>query len=91
MDYKPGTVTLSNGRELKIDLRKVTQREWRQVFDPEVSRDVNDPIIAKIVGITAAELVELDMIDFRRVMMQVMADAQDPFLIARGDGGGTAS
>ena len=26
MDYKPGTVTLSNGRELKIDLRKVTDQ-----------------------------------------------------------------
>jgi len=72
------TVTLHDGRELTIDLYRVTMAEWRSLFDPKQAQAEEDAIVARILGIEADALRSLPFPDFRKAMKAVLDVGSGP-------------
>jgi hypothetical protein len=72
------TVTLSNGRVLTIDLKQMTMREYRTLFDAKIAPEQDDVIYAKALGITADELIDLPQPDYRAACFAVIDAARKP-------------
>ena len=69
---------LSDGRELDIDLHRVTIKEWRALLDPEQSNADEYATLAKIVGWKAKDVESLPYPDFRLLGMKVAEKASNP-------------
>ena len=68
---------LSDGREVKIDLLKISMKEYRDwFFNPEVEDDVADSYIAKVTGIKKAS--DLPMPDYRIIVNKVFEVSRLP-------------
>lgn len=77
-------VTLSDGRGLVIDLSKITMVEFRSVLDPAQEAKEGDAIIGKCVGMTAEEVGELPMPDYRRLAQAFFVKAREPLADPKG-------
>ena len=71
-------VTLSDGREVAIDLNLITLREFREMTATETEQERADELMAKVVGMTAEALTGLGYVDYQRVMRKVIEVARDP-------------
>ncbi len=65
------SVKLSNGREVDINVAKMTVREFRDLYNPALPADRDDEIIAKVTGIPAEELKDLPVLDYRLVFLAI--------------------
>lgn len=65
------TVKLHDGRELTIDLNAISIKEWRTMFSRDTEIDESDQILARIVGLSLAELQDLSQPDYRAVAVAV--------------------
>lgn len=71
-------VILHSGHALPIDLYQMSLAEYRSLFDATQPPEVGDAIIAKVVGLTVAELTDLPQPDYRRVVQAVFKAAREP-------------
>jgi hypothetical protein len=75
---------LSDGRELDIDLNKITIKEWRALLNPEQKEEEEYRILGKVVGLKAKDIENLPYMDFRllgnRVAEKASAPLSDPNL-----------
>jgi hypothetical protein len=62
----------------EIDLRKLTHKEWRGLFDPTQSEQDGDEIIARIAGMTLEEVENLNFYDFRALFQAITDKARQP-------------
>jgi hypothetical protein len=69
---------LSDGRELDIDLYKITIKEWRALLNPEQDEAEEYRILGKVVGLKAADIEKLPYMDFRRLGNKVAEKASAP-------------
>lgn len=63
---------LSNGAEIKFDWDAISTKEWRALFDKDIDEEANDIIVGKLVGMTADELTELNPVDNRMIIMEML-------------------
>ena len=72
------TVKLSNGREITVDIGRISVREYRALFNPEQKQDDEDSTPAKVAGLAVDELLDLSQPDYRRIITAMLADAKQP-------------
>ena len=72
------TVKLSNGREITVDIGRISVREYRALFNPEQKQDDEDSTLAKVAGLAVDELLDLSQPDYRRLITAMLADAKQP-------------
>jgi hypothetical protein len=71
-------VTLSDGRELDINLNRITLREWRALFDTDQKPEDEDATLSKVVDLTVEEYQSLPYLDFRLVAQAIFTKAREP-------------
>ena len=72
------TVKLSNGREITVDIGRISVREYRALFNPEQKQDDEDSTLAKVAGLAVDELLDLSQPDYRWIITAMLADAKQP-------------
>lgn len=71
-------VTLGNGRDLVIDLSKITIAEFRSLLDPAQAEHEGDAIIGKCVGMSAEKMGKLSYPDYRLLAREFFRKAREP-------------
>lgn len=71
-------VILSDGRELDLDLNKITLREFRALFDPKQKPEDEDATLCKVAGLTLEEYQALPYLDFRRLTQAILRKVKEP-------------
>jgi hypothetical protein len=61
-------LTLEGGRELTLDLRKISIKEFRLAVDQNSKEDESDEIVARAVGLKLKEFQALSQPDYRRIV-----------------------
>jgi len=69
---------LSNGREIKVDLSKITIAQWRFMWDFRSDNDESDKILGGCVGMTVKEVQALLYEDFKRLTKAVIEASKNP-------------
>ncbi|MHC4334125.1 MAG: hypothetical protein ACYSUV_10300 [Planctomycetota bacterium] len=69
---------LSDGREVTIDLYKVTIKEWRDLLNPEQAEEDEYATLAKVCGMKPEEVAGLAYPDFRLLGQKVAEKASNP-------------
>ena len=70
-------VKLSDGREIKVDLYKITMKEYRDwFFNAQVEDEVADGYIVKVTGIKDAS--ELPQPDYRLIVNRIFELSRQP-------------
>ena len=70
--------TLSDGRELTIDLYQVTIKEWRALLNPAQDDEEEYALLAKIVGWKTEDIANLSHPDFRLLGQKIAEKASNP-------------
>jgi len=70
--------TLTDGREVDINLEAVTVKEYRAMFDPRQPQADEDATICKITGLTLDELTALSVLDYKRLYQAIIKQAREP-------------
>lgn len=69
---------LSNGREVQIDLNKISIREYRSLFDKDIPESESDDLVGRAAGMKPGEVTELPFPDWRRLMAAFWKEAKAP-------------
>ena len=69
---------LSDGREVTIDLYKITIKEWRALLNPEQKEEDEYKLLAKVSGLSSKEVADLPYPDFRLLGNKVAEKASRP-------------
>ena len=71
-------IVLRDGRELAIDLYKVTRKEFREFVNPRGSLDKEDEFVAKVTGLSMDEVSSLPEPEFRLVVKAIVRAIREP-------------
>ena len=71
-------VVLSNGKEIEIDLHKITVREWRDLVSDKGDQEQEDELTARICGMTVDEMLILPQPDYRKLLQAIVRKAREP-------------
>ena len=75
-------VTLSDGRELTVDLSTFTIKEYRAMADPSQNRDEalasEDELISKALGLSLEDYQNLSFPDWRKASRAFFKKVQEP-------------
>jgi len=66
------TITLADGRELVIDLNKMTIREWKDLFDRSQPDEDEDRTLSKVAGMSLEEFELLGYADGRKLGISII-------------------
>lgn len=69
---------LSDGREVTIDLHRVTIKEWRALLKPDQPEEDEYATLAKVVGWKAKDVENLPYPDFRLLGNKIAEMASRP-------------
>lgn len=61
-------LTLGDGRELTLDLRKISIKDFRFATANDTDNDKSDEIVARSVGLSVDKFQALSQPDYRRVV-----------------------
>ncbi len=78
MERSSPDVVLEDGREIRIDLNRITIAEWRRLFDPSQPPEEEDTILAKAAGMTIEEWQALGLVDWRKVSTAILEKGRNP-------------
>lgn len=67
-----------DGREITIDMSKITIKEYRTLFSPEQTAEEGDAVVGKTVGMTAEEIQALPQPDYRKLVAKFFEAAKAP-------------
>ena len=71
-------IHLSDGKEVQVDVSKLTQKEFRGFFDPRVNDEESDKVIARLCNEKLEYIQNLLRDDYRRVMDAIISLANRP-------------
>lgn len=71
-------VKLSNGKEITFDLSKMTYAQYKGIFDAKEADKTSDTTLARVAGITVAELNALLFDDYRRLFAAFLKKIREP-------------
>lgn len=66
-----GTVKLSDGREINVDVSSMTVKEWRMIWSP-VNDEAQDILYAKLTGMKPEEFSDMLRDDHRRITQKII-------------------
>jgi hypothetical protein len=69
---------LSNGSVIKVDLEKITIKEWRFMWNVKTDDLISDEIFGRCVGMSLEEIEALSMRDYQRVASAIRKAAGLP-------------
>lgn len=72
------SITLSSGKEYKVDTGTLTVGEWRGLRSALFSSEKDDAIISKCTGVPADEIPNLPLDDLRRLVGAIVKSASEP-------------
>lgn len=75
---KKPDITLSDGREIYMDLNAVTIKEWRAMFDKDQPEETGDEILGRVCHLTLDEIQALGALDFRRMSARMFEKFRTP-------------
>jgi hypothetical protein len=67
-----------NGKEVVIDLSKITMRQWRDMHNPTFSDGEDDKVMAAVSGLTVEELDALPMQEYKRLFDALVKKMRAP-------------
>jgi hypothetical protein len=70
-------VKLHDGREISIDLYKVTRREFSRFGEKDTPEDEENAILAKAAGLKADEIPNLPQPDFDKIVIEFYKTRRD--------------
>ncbi len=70
--------TLSDGRELTIDLNRISQREYAAMARGELQDEQYYDLIGRMTGLTATEAGDLPQPEWRRLVAAFYRKAREP-------------
>ena len=70
-------VVLGDGREIRFDMRKISLREYRQLFDRTQPAEEEDAVLARVAGLTVEEYRGLALPDWRRLTVAFFERARE--------------
>lgn len=79
------------GKEITVDLNRITIREYRSLFDPAQAREDEDAIIAKAFGVTVEEMLDLSQPEYRRLTKIFFEKAREPLDDPNSQSGSTST
>ena len=71
-------VKLSDGREIEIDLYKLTLEEYRALFNTAQKPEDEDVILARVFGLDVEDYRKLPYPDWRRLTVAFFDAARNP-------------
>lgn len=71
-------VKLSDGRTITFDLTKITKKEYDRLFDREQAKAEEAETLAKVSGLKAEEIEELNLLDWKKLAFAFFSRAADP-------------
>ena len=71
-------ITLSDGREIDIDLTKVSLREHRALFDPRQAQADEDDTACKMSGLSLDEYLDLSLVEQKRLWSAYFTKVRNP-------------
>lgn len=71
-------VTLSDGREIEFDLKKITLKEYKALFDPQQPDGDDYKIMAKITGMKPEEFEDINLYDTKLLWQGFFKVAKEP-------------
>lgn len=71
-------VVISDGREIVVDLSKISLREYRSVFDTKQKPEEEDVILAKVFGLDVETYRDLPYPDWRLLTVKFFEFARNP-------------
>jgi len=71
---------LADGREIDINLEAITILEYRELFSPKQSWEEETAILAKVSGMAPDEVESLSMLDYKRLLRELLAVARQPLV-----------
>ncbi len=85
------TLTLSNDREITIDLHRISMREYRAIFDDgQLQRD-EDATVAKACGLDVDEYLDLPQPDVRLLIDAFLLAATQPLRVPNSASASTSA
>lgn len=73
-----GTIKISTGEEIPVDVSTLTQKEWRNFFSNTTSGDDDDKVLARLTGKEVKFFDSLTRDDYRRIFDKVVQLANRP-------------
>jgi hypothetical protein len=70
--------TLSDGREIDIDLSKLTIKEWRSLRDPAQPVAEEFELISRVTGWEVKEIENMKQPDYRLLIITLVARSINP-------------
>jgi hypothetical protein len=70
-------VKLHDGRQISIDLYKVTRREFSRFGEKDTPEDENNEVIAKASSLTVADVEKLPQPDFDKLVLALYSTRRD--------------
>ena len=70
--------TLSDGREIDIDLGQITIKEWKSLFNPAQPDEDEFALISRVTGWEVEELENIKQPDYRLLMVELVARSLNP-------------
>ncbi len=71
-------LTLSDGRALKVDLTKISIKEYRRLFAESTTPDEEDELLAPCFGLTLEEWQSLSYPDYKAATKAFFEAARNP-------------
>lgn len=71
-------VPLYSGKEAVIDMMRVSTREWKQVTLTKVEYEEEAAVLAKSLGMTTEEVLELPQPDYRKLVEAFIGAGTQP-------------
>ena len=71
-------VTLGDGREIVFDLRRLTIKEYRALFQPDQPDAEEYATLAKVTGLSADEIANLPLLEWKRLYLAFMSACAQP-------------
>lgn len=69
-------VILSDGRQVNIDLSKITLGDWRELIGNDQKK--SDAILCRVTGLTQKELTSMLYLDSRQLFEALFKKAREP-------------
>jgi hypothetical protein len=64
--------------QIKIDCNRITLAEWQALQDPKQTKEDENELVAKILGITVDEYKALGALDARKYEVRIIEIMRDP-------------
>ena len=71
-------ITLSDGKQIALNFKTFTRREFQEMFEKKNGEKKTDEVISRAAGMTVDELLDLNFEDSRRIVEAFWKKCREP-------------